>query len=202
MELIATCPNCDARYRIDLRHAAVRAIQRVRCKQCNRLFSLSDAFRSDDAETASEGGDRAEDITIFDNAAPLSALADSDAVPLLNFETAPVELAEEEEPFGELTPETAVLLEVMRGRNRGLVLRLVHDETTIGRLGTDVMLTDAKISRCHASVVKQGRHLLVRDMNSTNGTYLNGNRVQERLLRDGDSIAIGDTLIRIHFEQL
>jgi uncharacterized RDD family membrane protein YckC len=63
---------------------------------------------------------------------------------------------------------------------------------TIGRdPSNDLVLPDAMVSRRHAVVEHRGRQFFLRDCSSANGSVVNGDRVSERALRDGDLVAIG-----------
>ena len=62
---------------------------------------------------------------------------------------------------------------------------------TIGREGTDIVLDNPQVSRQHALIERvNGRHVL-RDIGSTNGTFVNGQRITQHLLSRGDVIQIG-----------
>jgi len=68
---------------------------------------------------------------------------------------------------------------------------------SIGRLAEcDVVLADDSVSRRHAEVRRQGSEILVTDLGSTNGTKVNGERVAERILDDGDVVTIGNVTLR------
>jgi uncharacterized RDD family membrane protein YckC len=63
---------------------------------------------------------------------------------------------------------------------------------SIGRdPSNDLVLPDAMVSRRHAVIELRGTQYFVRDCNSSNGSLVNGDRVSERSLRDGDLVAIG-----------
>ena len=65
--------------------------------------------------------------------------------------------------------------------------------TTVGRQkGNDLVLDDVTVSRHHAlfTITASGR-VTVRDLNSLNGTYVNGSRVEEVTLRTFDEVQIG-----------
>jgi hypothetical protein len=65
--------------------------------------------------------------------------------------------------------------------------------TTIGRLGDNTIVIDSHaVSSHHASVFSEGGLLTVEDLQSTNGTFVNGVRVSRRILKDGDTIQIGE----------
>ena len=63
----------------------------------------------------------------------------------------------------------------------------------IGRgRGSDILLDDLSVSRRHAGIEWIGGQFVVRDMNSTNGTKVNGTALMEHALADGDRIQVGD----------
>jgi hypothetical protein len=63
---------------------------------------------------------------------------------------------------------------------------------SLGRgLGNDVILEDTRVSRHHAQLRYRQRRFWVTDLGSTNGTFVNGERVSETALRDGDLISLG-----------
>lgn len=83
----------------------------------------------------------------------------------------------------------------LRPRGEGLrsAFPMNKEQVLIGReVKCDVMLNDASVSREHAVIVKLAEGYLLRDLQSSNGTFVNGQRIQEYLLQDGDQIACGD----------
>ncbi len=74
---------------------------------------------------------------------------------------------------------------------------LGSDPITIGRLPeSGVVISDPNASRRHAEVRWTGSEVILVDLNSTNGTRVNGAPVHERVLADGDQIVIGTTVLR------
>ena len=71
---------------------------------------------------------------------------------------------------------------------------------TIGRaLENDIVIASKRSSREHARIRREGRRLYVEDLGSTNGTYLNGERLtQPAPLRDGDQLSIGEISLTFH----
>lgn len=71
--------------------------------------------------------------------------------------------------------------------------------TTIGRRrDRDIVLVDVDVSRAHAEIRAASDGFVVADSGSTNGTYVNGERVSERRLVDGDEIVVGRSELRFH----
>jgi pSer/pThr/pTyr-binding forkhead associated (FHA) protein len=63
---------------------------------------------------------------------------------------------------------------------------------SIGRgLNNDIILEDTRVSRHHAQLRYRSRRFWIADLGSTNGTFLNGERVTERALRNDDTISLG-----------
>lgn len=63
---------------------------------------------------------------------------------------------------------------------------------TIGRgLDNDIVLEDTRVSRHHAQLRYRARRFWVADMGSTNGTFINAERITERALREGDTLSLG-----------
>lgn len=73
--------------------------------------------------------------------------------------------------------------------------------TVIGRgAEADVQLTDSGVSRRHAELRLVGDAVEVHDLGSTNGTWVNGRRVQVATLRDGDTVTVGTTELVVRTE--
>jgi hypothetical protein len=98
----------------------------------------------------------------------------------------------EEAPDGEppAAPERELVTLTLEGRTIPVTSRRV----VLGRSREcDVRLSDANVSRRHAELVQEGATYWVVDLGSTNGTELNGERVDRAKLSDGDRITLGGT---------
>ncbi|HVA28577.1 MAG TPA: FhaA domain-containing protein, partial [Candidatus Baltobacteraceae bacterium] len=73
----------------------------------------------------------------------------------------------------------------------------VEGRARIGRSEeSEIFLVDPSVSRTHAVVEVDGTEPIVRDLGSTNGTFVNGERIEARPLRDGDELMFGNTRMR------
>ncbi len=82
-------------------------------------------------------------------------------------------------------------LEIESGAQRRVV-PLADEVTHLGRgLSADVRLDDATVSRKHAVIVRRGDDAVILDDRSMNGVWVNGERITEVTLRDGDEILLG-----------
>ncbi len=88
-------------------------------------------------------------------------------------------------------PDRAMLT-VLTGLNLGQVFTVDQDETLIGR-GRDaqVRIDDVAISRKHARILRSEGQYILEDLDSTNGIFVNGTRVERMGLRDGDRVQVG-----------
>ncbi|MEA2421053.1 MAG: hypothetical protein QOF55_152, partial [Thermoleophilaceae bacterium] len=90
----------------------------------------------------------------------------------------------------------SIELRVTAGPATGSVLSVGDEEFLIGRQapGEGKLGNDIEISRRHARVTREGDGFLIEDLGSTNGTYVNGERiVGARVLHPGDELEMGDT---------
>src|SRR5213078_3741372 len=74
------------------------------------------------------------------------------------------------------------------------VSHVLKDETiTIGRLkGNSIVIDDASVSLTHARITRKNGDLYLKDLNSTNGTIVNGQRINEAKLHDLDRVSFAD----------
>lgn len=96
---------------------------------------------------------------------------------------------------------TAVTLKVLHGADRGRVYDGLEPPFTVGREeGNDIQLNDERVSRCHFKVQRDNDRLVLTDLDSTNGTKVNGTECQLKILRHGDLIAVGRSLMLVGSE--
>ncbi|HGY89531.1 MAG TPA: FHA domain-containing protein [Planctomycetes bacterium] len=85
---------------------------------------------------------------------------------------------------------------VIDGPESGREFTLRADQT-LGRLqANDIPIHDAKMSRKNTRIFRQGKHWVIQDLGSKNGTWLNGESIEAERLEDGDEIRVGETLFR------
>src|SRR5438477_11532603 len=90
----------------------------------------------------------------------------------------------------------AVTFQVLEGIDKGRVFRDLPTPLTIGREeGNILRLNDERVSRFHAKVQIDSEDFILTDLESTNGTRVNGTVVQIRRLRFGDRVSVGRSLL-------
>lgn len=91
---------------------------------------------------------------------------------------------------------TLLTFRVIDGCDCGLVYENLPVPVTIGREeGNAIQLNDERISRFHVKIQQEDDELIVTDLESTNGTRVNGQDIRLRILRHGDMIGIGRSLL-------
>lgn len=94
-------------------------------------------------------------------------------------------------------PTANLILYTDQGEHR---IPLTTSLTNLGRaLNNDVILEDSRVSREHAQIRYKARRFWVSDLRSTNGTFINGDPVQEQELRHGDIVSLGG--LELRFEE-
>jgi pSer/pThr/pTyr-binding forkhead associated (FHA) protein len=94
-------------------------------------------------------------------------------------------------------PIHQISLEVIQGEDLGRQMDFQKIQVSIGRTGCDLTLSDRDLSRKHCMIETLSRSsIFVKDLNSTNGTFLNGDPIKTSRLQSGDLIGIGSTIIR------
>ena len=81
-------------------------------------------------------------------------------------------------------------------------LKIDQDEIIIGRdSGNDVQIDNIAVSREHAKIIRGPNYYLIEDLNSTNGTFVNGKKINKKFLKEDDEISIGKHSLQIVLEE-
>lgn len=97
-----------------------------------------------------------------------------------------------------LPPGLNAGLEVVAGQDTGRFYRFTRGNVTIGRRTGEIPLSDPEVSRSHAVIEVFGREMVfLRDLGSTNGTFHNGRKAGVALLRSGDTVGVGKTVMKL-----
>jgi pSer/pThr/pTyr-binding forkhead associated (FHA) protein len=76
------------------------------------------------------------------------------------------------------------------------------DKTTIGRVDDNTFpIAEASVSSHHCEVLVRGSDVMVKDLNSTNGTFINGEKITESILKPGQTLRLGQVEMRLETEE-
>jgi pSer/pThr/pTyr-binding forkhead associated (FHA) protein len=91
------------------------------------------------------------------------------------------------------------VLQVVRGRSASTTLKLTSGVTSIGRHDDCLIrIKSSQVSRRHCEIFEMGGQLMIRDLGSSNGTFVNGKRVLgQQSLKPGDEMTVGAVTLRV-----
>jgi transcriptional regulator with PAS, ATPase and Fis domain len=85
---------------------------------------------------------------------------------------------------------------VLAGPVKGSIVDVEADEVSVGRSTSNTLyVPDSQLSRRHCAFVRTGDRIVLRDLQSLNGTFVNGVPIKERVLQDGDQVQIGQSVL-------
>jgi predicted Zn finger-like uncharacterized protein len=170
----ATCEHCGARYTLRDQDLAGQARVQFRCAKCGHTTVVEITRRPD--------------MTMVISPLPEFARA--------GVAGAHAALAGQ---YDDLTLPAAseVVLTVLTGPATGLVYHLIKPRVILGRAGADVVIEDSEISRQHCAIEVKNTIIRLKDLDSTNGTFLEDERVRAAELQSGAEFRIGSSVIRV-----
>lgn len=91
-----------------------------------------------------------------------------------------------------------VKLQVLSGSLAGQSYELKVDTTTVGRVEDNTFqVSDPSVSSHHCEVILREDSVIIRDLNSTNGSFINGEKITESVLKPGQTLKLGNVELRI-----
>jgi hypothetical protein len=104
------------------------------------------------------------------------------------------------DPGLHLPAAARIVLTVVSGPAQGAVHTLAQPRVVLGRKGADFALNDPEVSRHHCLVEVRDTFINLRDLDSTNGTFYEEERVRAAVLQDGTEFRIGKSVIRVNLQ--
>ncbi|MBL9139779.1 MAG: FHA domain-containing protein [Verrucomicrobiales bacterium] len=81
---------------------------------------------------------------------------------------------------------------------KGLSHELKVERTTVGRVEDNTFpITEPSVSSHHCEILLKGSDVVVKDLNSTNGTFINGERITEAVLKPGQTLRLGNVELKL-----
>jgi hypothetical protein len=97
----------------------------------------------------------------------------------------------------DLPPDKKYSLAVLQGKASGQIFHIQKVKTVLGRADSDIVLDDPECSRQHATLEILGSRVVVTDLNSTNGTFVQGERIQNAELENHNEFRIGEHVLML-----
>lgn len=166
----AACAHCGTTHVLDDRQIGAHNRVKFRCNKCEMTSEID--VRSDTART-------------------MLSTVKADAVVY-------VEPTAVSDQMGlTLPPDKKITLRVVGGKSSGQEHVLGRPRVIVGRLGADVALDDPEISRWHCALEVRNTQVMLRDLDSRNGVFVNGQRVREAQLAHEGEFNIGGSRLRL-----
>jgi predicted Zn finger-like uncharacterized protein len=188
--MIIICPSCQARYKFDEAKLGDRPRAKTRCAKCGGTIEIENPQHSS--------------LTL-----PPGALAPNPPTPI-----APVqeETSARRNPLAdpgstitgrdlhkmgmlELPKDKRFSLAIIQGAATGQIYPINKTRTTIGRAGQDINLDDPEASRQHAVLEILNDTAILRDLESTNGTFIDLERIEQQILTNQHEFRIGSHVL-------
>jgi predicted RNA-binding Zn-ribbon protein involved in translation (DUF1610 family) len=171
------CIHCGQQHLLNDEVLAQHSKVQFRCTKCGKTTIVEVKRRVDETMAIS----------------PMPSFARADAT------TARQGLPPSEEGLS-LPEDVDVILTVTSGPDKGLTQVLTRPRVVVGRKGAGFALNDPEISRHHCALEFRERSVNLKDLDSTNGTFFEGERVRAAFLQHGAEFRVGSSVVRLTFE--
>ncbi len=184
------CPNCQTKYKFDEAQLGGKSRVQAKCKKCGGTIDIGVAEATAVSAPGVGAGDSSDEKS--------------------QDTTARVKRLRSDEPAGEATmtgPAVAdalglpddkkYSLAVLQGKASGQIFQINKVRTIIGRADCDVVLDDPEASRQHASLEILGSRVVVSDLKSTNGTFVDGKQIDQTELDNHNEFRIGEHVMML-----
>jgi predicted Zn finger-like uncharacterized protein len=198
--MIVTCPACRTSYQYDEARFGDAAVKLLKCAKCGQVFEVRRPEPAGDATSTQQ------------MPAPAAGAGDATRVRGKTHEetTKQIDLhklaAQPSEELPQLAPlpkDRRYSLAVILGADAGKVFRVETPRVVLGRgAGCDIQLADSEVSRRHAMLEIRGDEVLLKDLGSTNGTFVEGVRVQQAKLEPQQEFSLGTTTLMLIVTEL
>ncbi len=197
--MIIVCPNCQAKYKFDETKLGDRPKAKTRCAKCGTSIEIENpllgAFTLPPGSPNPIAAPPAEEPVreVMETKRSLTVEPSAEAP---EFGTSTV-TGKDAHRMGliELPKDKRFSLAVIQGEATGQIYPITKSRTTIGRSGADINLEDPEASRSHAALEIVGENAILRDLGSTNGTFIELDRIDQHQLANQMEFRIGSHVL-------
>ena len=199
--MIIVCPTCQARYKFDESKLGERPKAKTRCAKCGSTIEIENPLlaamtlppgtRPPQAPAPTPPAPAPEPAPGTDTARRATTPSSTEAL------AGQTVTGKDLHKMGvlELPKDKRYSLAVIQGAGTGQIHQINKTRTIIGRTGADLNLDDAEASRQHAAVEILGENAILRDLGSTNGTFIELDRIQQHILNNHMEFRIGSHVL-------
>jgi predicted Zn finger-like uncharacterized protein len=191
--MIVVCPSCQSRYRFDEGKLGDRRRAKTRCTKCGAAIEIENPLAG--AATLPPGAEAAapepprqqpDDLRTRETRAPEPGESGADT--MAGVDARRVGMLQ-------LPKDKRYSLAVIQGPATGQIFPVNKTRMVIGRSGADINLDDPEASRQHAALEIIGDIALLRDLESTNGTWIELERIEQQQLSNQQEFRIGSHVL-------
>ena len=200
--MIITCPSCQSKYKFDETKLGDRPRAKTRCAKCGGAIEIENPLLG--AMTLPPGAYPPAATAPPEPPPPPAPRSDDRTTKKTQVVRAPAEevgsgtiTGKDLHKMGavELPKDKRFSLAVIQGGATGQIFQITKTRTTLGRAGSDINLDDPEASRQHAAVEILGDHAILRDLGSTNGTFVDMQRIEQNVLNNQMEFRIGSHVL-------
>ncbi len=165
--MIVECPSCSAKYSVP--DDKIKGSAKLKCSKCQNVFSVSEKKK----EESESNKDTAKIIE--------KSIGDS----LWSNENL------------RLPDDVKISIAVIRGARAGFIYHLSKPYVLIGRGKVDLIIPDKEVSRKHVAIEVRNQKIFLRDLGSTNSTFISDSKVSITEVHDQTEFRIGQTTLML-----
>ena len=169
--VIVQCPSCSKRYEVEEKHFQGKERIQFKCPSCQSVITAEKAAAMPEPPPSTQK------LPKMDAAASGHEVPDAHLLQM---------------PEGK-----RISLAVLQGPDQGALFPVTKPVFVVGRADADVQLNDPEVSRHHAQVEVKGNTVILRDLKSTNGTYLNEQHVTASEIENNTEFRVGSTTLML-----
>ncbi len=198
--MIVACPSCQSRYKFDESKLGDRPKVKTRCSKCGSTIEIENPLLGSLTMPAEEPAPPpaapptpapGPDESLRTRQTPTQPPADQPAAGSATI------AGGDAHRMGllQLPRDKRFSLAVIQGAATGQIFSISKTRTVIGRTGADINLDDPEASRQHAAVEIVGDVALLRDLGSTNGTWIDLDRIEQHQLNNQQEFRVGSHVL-------
>ncbi len=166
--MIIKCTNCDAKYNVP--DVNISESTKLKCSKCGHIFTVSPKIAEE------ESASKKDTAKIMQKNVNDSLWSDENL---------------------ELPEDKKLSIAIIRGARAGYIYKIEKPYVLIGRGKVDLIIPDKEISRKHLAIEIRNDKIILRDLGSTNGTYINNKKVSLVEITDQNEFKVGQTTLML-----
>jgi len=184
--VIIHCPSCNSKYKFDDAKLEGVSSKKVKCPKCQAIIEVPNPKMTGPKSASAAQGQAAGSAK-----APSTARFQRDGL------VAEAMARDVEESAMKMPEARRFSIAVIQGNNAGEIFNIPKPRVVLGRSDADIIVDDIEASRQHARVDIMGDRVILRDLASTNGTFVNEQKISVTTLENQSEFRIGTTILML-----